>query len=127
LVEKVKRSPNPTLEGEYQRRGSCCEYCQDKVPFENITRDHIVPKIKGGSFRSPDMWVFSCSLCNYRKGHKTLDEYEQLSIYSVCKILKNVISRKFMISEEEISKIKYYCRVMNSCGRLANRKIESTL
>ena len=82
-----------------------------------------MPKTKGGSFRSPEMWVFSCSLCNYRKGHKSLEEYKQLSIYSTCKILKTVVSRKYLISKEEVERVEYYCRVMNSCGELINRKI----
>jgi len=118
LIASIKRKPNPGLESEYKKRGECCEYCKSKVPFENITRDHIIPKSKGGSFCKPDMWVFSCVLCNYRKGYKSLDEYVDLSVQSVQKVLKVVVSRGYKISSEEINRVKYYCRVMKNCKQL---------
>jgi 5-methylcytosine-specific restriction endonuclease McrA len=52
------------------RDNSCCQYCGSK---SNLTVDHIIPKLKGGS----DTWenlIVACSPCNAKKGSRTLKE-----------------------------------------------------
>ena len=116
----MQRKPNARLEAEYNKRGSCCEYCKEKLPFINITRDHLVPKINGGTLN--DGWVFSCIVCNMRKSNMNLEQYIQFSIVSVCKVLRKVVARSYMISQEEIDKIRYYHKVMKSCQQLSTFK-----
>jgi len=51
-----------------------CAYCGGHFPnYNNLSRDHIVPKSKGGE----NAWmnvVTACKDCNSKKGHKLLKE-----------------------------------------------------
>jgi len=51
-----------------------CAYCGGLFPnYNNLSRDHIVPKSKGGE----NSWmnvVTACKDCNAKKGHKLLKE-----------------------------------------------------
>jgi 5-methylcytosine-specific restriction endonuclease McrA len=51
-----------------------CAYCGGHFPnYNNLSRDHIVPKSKGGE----NTWmnvVTACKDCNAKKGHKLLKE-----------------------------------------------------
>ncbi len=61
----------------FARDGYRCAYCgrhQDELGYrENLTRDHIQPRSRGGL----DTWlncVTACSKCNHLKSNKTLGE-----------------------------------------------------
>lgn len=59
---------NPAL---FARDGQMCMYCG--VETRNLTRDHLVPKSRGGR----DVWenvVAACYKCNHRKGNRLLEE-----------------------------------------------------
>lgn len=59
---------NPAL---FARDGQMCMYCG--VETRNLTRDHLVPKSRGGR----DAWenvVAACYKCNHRKGNRLLEE-----------------------------------------------------
>lgn len=59
---------NPAL---FARDGQMCMYCG--APTRNLTRDHLVPKSRGGK----DAWenvVAACYKCNHRKGDRLLEE-----------------------------------------------------
>ncbi len=61
---------NRTLFG---RDRGLCAYCGNHHGIQHLSRDHIVPRSKGGL----DNWmnvVTSCRKCNQRKGNKTLKE-----------------------------------------------------
>jgi 5-methylcytosine-specific restriction endonuclease McrA len=62
---------NKTLFG---RDRYVCAYCGGHFPnFHNLSRDHIVPKSRGGE----NIWtnvVTACKDCNSKKGSKTLKE-----------------------------------------------------
>lgn len=62
---------NRTLFG---RDRNVCAYCGEHFPnFHHLSRDHIVPKSRGGL----NTWmnvVTACRVCNSRKGSKTLKE-----------------------------------------------------
>jgi 5-methylcytosine-specific restriction endonuclease McrA len=51
-----------------------CAYCGGHFPnYNNLSRDHIIPKSKGGE----NTWmnvVTACKDCNAKKGHKLLKE-----------------------------------------------------
>lgn len=62
---------NKTLFG---RDRYVCAYCGKHYPnYHNLSRDHIVPKSRGGD----NVWmnvVTACKDCNSKKGHKLLKE-----------------------------------------------------
>jgi hypothetical protein len=61
---------NRTLFG---RDRNTCAYCGDHFSTHHLSRDHIMPRSKGGD----DTWmnvVTACRRCNQRKGDKTLKE-----------------------------------------------------
>lgn len=47
-----------------------CFYCGAQLTRNNFTRDHLLPKSRGGKAK-----VDSCNVCNERKGSKTLLEF----------------------------------------------------
>ena len=61
---------NRTLFG---RDRNTCAYCGDHFSTQHLSRDHVVPRSKGGA----DTWmnvVTACRKCNQRKSDKTLKE-----------------------------------------------------
>lgn len=96
-MEKVKfdmqRMENPDISGVDYQRGTLyqfevmqfllqrhegkCAYCGTDTPKGSRpiwTRDHVVPRSRGGSDR-PSNLVLSCYECNLDKGNKSLEEY----------------------------------------------------
>jgi 5-methylcytosine-specific restriction endonuclease McrA len=50
-----------------------CQYCEKKLPANQLTVDHVFPKSRGG----PESWenlVACCYPCNRRKANRTPDE-----------------------------------------------------
>jgi hypothetical protein len=69
------RFPNVNLTNRtlFGRDKFCCAYCGSIFGSANLSRDHIVPRSRGGE----DSWgnvVTSCKRCNQRKGNKLLKE-----------------------------------------------------
>lgn len=61
---------NPTL---FRRDGHICMYCGEMFPERELSRDHVIPLVKGGR----DTWtnvVAACKYCNSRKGGRTPEE-----------------------------------------------------
>lgn len=57
----------------FQRDNYQCLYCGHFFDHQNLTRDHILPRSKGGR----DVWqnvVSACRRCNQHKGSLSLDE-----------------------------------------------------
>lgn len=69
---------NKTLFG---RDRNVCAYCGDHFHnYHHLSRDHIVPKSKGGE----NTWmnvVTACLSCNGKKGHKLLKECKMELLY----------------------------------------------
>lgn len=58
----------------FQRDGHLCAYCGRKFHWQNLTRDHIIPKSSGGG----DTWNNLISACKYHnnlKDDKSLAEF----------------------------------------------------
>ena len=45
-----------------------CQYCLKKIPYTSATRDHLVPRSKGGG-NADDNIVLSCKKCNTKKSN----------------------------------------------------------
>ncbi len=57
----------------YERDEFCCQYCGKRLPPEDLTYDHVIPKSRGGK----TMWtniVTCCVDCNRKKGGRTPEE-----------------------------------------------------
>lgn len=61
----------------FERSGGTCFYCRKKMKAaelsQNVTRDHIRPKSKGGSDYLHNL-VIACGGCNKNKGDKELSK-----------------------------------------------------
>jgi hypothetical protein len=53
----------------YLRDSGRCLYCLKKIKFSEMTKDHIIPKIKGGKSNWTNL-ASACSSCNSRKADK---------------------------------------------------------
>ena len=51
----------------FRRDGFRCVYCAQVFPEEELTGDHVEPKMRGGD-RSDGNLVTACQACNTRKG-----------------------------------------------------------
>lgn len=70
-----------TNEHLFLRDGYRCAYCgrhrRELLPRERLTRDHLLPRSKGGA----DAWlnvVTACSSCNHRKNDRLVEEVGQV-------------------------------------------------
>jgi 5-methylcytosine-specific restriction endonuclease McrA len=57
----------------YTRDGFTCQYCGARLPSEDLTFDHVIPRSRGGS-TTWDNIVTSCIPCNRRKANRTPTE-----------------------------------------------------
>jgi len=76
------RSGVPTLTNKtlFIRDHNICGYCGDAFGKSDLTRDHVVPRSKGGD----DSWtnlVTACKKCNHKKAAKTPSEANMPLIY----------------------------------------------
>ena len=70
-----KHSFTPALDNRllFRRDEHRCMYCGFEFRDEDLTRDHIVPRVQGGSDRWSNV-VAACQRCNHRKGGKTPEQ-----------------------------------------------------
>jgi 5-methylcytosine-specific restriction endonuclease McrA len=57
-----------------------CAYCGGHFPFDDLTREHIVPVSRGGT----DSWmncITACRSCNGRKGNRLPEEAHMTLLY----------------------------------------------
>lgn len=55
----------------FERDGFRCVYCGTSFPAEELTLDHVQPRVRGGD-RSEGNLVTACMACNTKKGHHRL-------------------------------------------------------
>ncbi len=68
---------NPKL---FTRDRHVCAYCGVRFPFDDLTREHIVPTSRGGH----DTWmncITACRGCNGRKGNRLPEEARMSLMY----------------------------------------------
>lgn len=58
-----------------KRASGRCYYCREKVPPRELTMDHLVPLIRGGTSAKHNM-VPACKNCNSRKKYLLPLEWE---------------------------------------------------
>jgi hypothetical protein len=55
----------------FERDAYQCVYCGTQFPAEELTLDHVQPRVRGGD-RSEGNLVTACGACNTLKGHHRL-------------------------------------------------------
>ena len=61
----------------YSNNGTfICAYCLKSLPIEQATRDHKLPRSRGGKSDSDNIEIV-CEKCNNQKGSLTIEEYKQ--------------------------------------------------
>jgi len=63
-----------TRDQVFARDGHRCVYCGEVFPAEELTVDHVQPRVRGGD-RSGGNLVTACGGCNTLKGHRKLAEF----------------------------------------------------
>ena len=66
-------APPLTNRALFQRDRNICLYCGQQFPASALTRDHVVPRARGGT----DVWenvATACEPCNLRKGARTPEQ-----------------------------------------------------
>jgi 5-methylcytosine-specific restriction endonuclease McrA len=51
-----------------------CHYCERTFPIKMLTKDHKIPKVKGGNNKDINL-LPACSKCNSEKGEKDYEVY----------------------------------------------------
>lgn len=60
--------------GIFERDEFRCVYCGEQFPAEELTLDHVQPRVRGGD-RSEGNLVTACKGCNTLKGHRRLSVF----------------------------------------------------
>ena len=58
----------------FERDDYRCVYCGEQFPAEELTVDHVQPRVRGGD-RSDGNLVTACGACNTLKGHRRLADF----------------------------------------------------
>ncbi|HPO16859.1 MAG TPA: HNH endonuclease [Candidatus Hydrogenedentes bacterium] len=69
----VKREVRLSRRNIFERDEQRCQYCGQRLPKQELTIDHVLPRSRGGR----DTWenlVLACLRCNLKKGSKTPEE-----------------------------------------------------
>jgi len=78
-----------------ERDGYKCQYCGHKLTKETFTKDHVLPRSKGGLTTSGNL-VCSCYDCNQTKGDRTPEEAGMLLLKPVKSVNMFDPTRKMM-------------------------------
>jgi 5-methylcytosine-specific restriction endonuclease McrA len=70
LPSRVLRLNRHTI---FARDGHCCQYCGRRLPGNQLSLDHVVPRSRGGQ-TTWDNVVCACIACNVKKGGRTPHE-----------------------------------------------------
>ena len=71
LKEYIHQSRRPafTRFNVFLRDRFSCQYCADRLPTQDLTFDHVVPRSRGGRTTWENV-VTACGACNLRKGSR---------------------------------------------------------
>jgi len=73
VVHPGRNTPPLTNQALFRRDRNICLYCGQGHQDRDLTRDHVVPRSRGGSDRWDNV-VAACKRCNHHKGNRLLEE-----------------------------------------------------
>lgn len=79
-AKRAHKTPSLTNHDLFARDCYICAYCSHKFKFFDLSRDHVIPRSRGGK----DVWtnvVTACLSCNHRKDDHLLEEVGMKLIY----------------------------------------------
>lgn len=78
----TRRDSTPPLSNTYLflRDRGICAYCANEFPKSKLTRDHVVPRSRGGDSSWTNL-VTACKVCNNTKRDRTPDEAGMPLVY----------------------------------------------
>ena len=88
----------------FARDGHRCVYCGEIYLDDELTIDHVQPRVKGGD-RSGGNLVTACRGCNVLKGHRRLSEFLRATPSALANFrlyAKHVWPRHWRVLEEEL-------------------------
>src|SRR5687768_10913129 len=71
---RLRGSGHLNREQVFARDEYRCVYCGQVVPVEELSVDHVQPRVRGGD-RSGGNLVTACRACNALKGHRHIAEF----------------------------------------------------
>ena len=85
----------------FRRDRHTCAYCGQQFPRHVLSRDHVVPRCKGGK----DIWmncVTACRKCNQDKGAKAVHEFRPLVYlpYAPCRNEHFLLSGRNVLADQ---------------------------
>jgi 5-methylcytosine-specific restriction endonuclease McrA len=73
VLSTLRNVPPLTNQALFARDRNVCLYCANSFPDAALTRDHVVPRSRGG-YDTWDNVVAACRRCNHHKSNRLLDE-----------------------------------------------------
>jgi 5-methylcytosine-specific restriction endonuclease McrA len=70
----MTRSAPLSREALFARDGYRCVYCGLVFPADQLSVDHVEPRVRGGDHSGGNV-VCACTGCNLRKGHRRLADF----------------------------------------------------
>lgn len=85
----------------FKRDRYTCAYCGQRYPYKDLSRDHIVPRSRGGV----DTWmncVTACRRCNQLKGNKRVEDFRPLLYvpYVPCRAEQHLLNGRNILADQ---------------------------
>jgi hypothetical protein len=85
----------------FKRDRHTCAYCGNSFSHQELSRDHVLPKAKGGK----DTWmncVTACKSCNQEKGDKLVHDFRPLLYvpYAPCRAEHYLLSGRNVLADQ---------------------------
>ena len=107
FIRQIYRREVPFSRKNVLTRDSCvCQYCGDGFASNELTVDHIIPKVQGGQNRWNNV-VACCRVCNVKKGGRTPRQAGMTLVRqpfkpTIMEFLNVYLARKFGINLTEL-------------------------
>lgn len=116
-MKKTKLNENEYK--QYIEQNKQCFYCKRVVPPEGMSRDHFIPKSKGG--KQENNIVLCCKPCNVLKSDFTLQEFRDEVIKVIKVVLKQIVDQEFKMTEKQYGTIKRLSVLLKTLGELIEK------
>ena len=81
---------NTKKTGVYNKADGHCIYCGNALEIQELTIDHAIPRIRGGSRQIENLYP-SCKKCNSTKHDLTISEFQEYLLKRISNQLKDTL------------------------------------